>query len=387
MRIHHDGLGVFALTFLVSLIPGECLLTAQESVPLPPIIAVDQAFVSADGQASFEIDELETVSYDGESYFDASKQRRWFAGVELTVLRPNSARPQISNFANDIASDADFRDIESFYAAPRLVIGTKKGDRGLQFRYWHLRLEEAEFSDPFQPAGGFTELSETSLALDVSTIDAELFKEYSLGRINGRWLLGSRYVNFESDARAQATDFFGDEVGTITSFQQRNYEGIGVLFGLTGSAPMRGRRGSRGWNWFWNGRVAGVFGTNFDRQVSAASFDGNFAVAESIVRNSSTTSRTEFDSDSIAESRAIADDDNTLWTFEGQFGIEHKRPLAGLAGTAYFRFGVEYQYWDFPDSTARNSLIVSSRTLPGFLPERTAGFGLTGFVVSTGVNF
>ena len=105
------------------------------------------------------------------------------------------------------------------------------------------------------------------------------------------------------------------------------------------------------------------------------------------VRNSQTSEAVDLSGNAIGDANAVAAGDNTLWMFEGQFGLEYKRDLVKMPGTAYFRFGLEYQYWDFPESVADIRGRVGSMVLPNFLPEVTGGMGLTGFVVSTGINY
>lgn len=371
----------------------------SDSNEIPTSVLSDDVESSLSGLSALQSNEPDDIQLElgqtleltnnSDGFESCSGERVWFSTIDVTFLRPNGAKPEIGNFSGSVVTQASFRDLENFYSAPRLTLGTQKGNHGFQVRYFHLRFGEDEFSNPFENSPPVSSLafSESSLNLDMMSIDAELTRNYNWRDIDGDLIFGTRYVNYESRARAQSTDLIGGEIGTVTSLADRNYEGMGFVLGFSGARAMRGKFGQQGWKWFWQGRTSGVFGTNFHRQLGAIGFDGDHLTVEAQVRNSQTMERVEANGNAQGEARAIADDDNTLWIFEGQLGVECERPIEAISGYAFFRLGVEYQYWDFPQSEADIRGRVGSPVVPDFQPVSTSGFGLTGVVVSTGIRY
>ncbi len=379
---------------------GQPMVRAMDLPSVPPIVkasnfgspeetgfAVEHSTSNVEMTADHTWQAEPTTDFLSEVQTSNERNRVWFGAVDVSFLRPNVNLPQSSVFVDDglgggITSATNGAELEDFYTASRLTLGTQKGKNTLVIRYWNLDINETDYfdspnlSNPSTSAG----VGQDHIGLDFTTIDIEFHKAMACKCMDSMISLGTRYVEFDSFALATASDLLQGEAASITGFNQQNYKGMGLVGGWNGEIPLR----DSGWSFVLGGRASAIFGTHYQRTVRSGVLGSQYAYSAAATRNSSGTNRTDtLGAGAQASANVVPTDDPTLWIFEGQLNLKYSRQFANAMG--FFSFGVEYQYWDLPEATT-DAPISINRPLRELDPVSN-GLGLTGFNVSTGLTY
>ena len=288
------------------------------------------------------------------------------SGVEATFLQPNIHGRDIQTVVLDLGlgqiGTFPDDDAEQLYAAPRVWLGLQGCQWGLMLRFWELANSEVAFV-PFETA-----LSSAAWGrLDVYTIDAEATKKFCICGHNMVGSIGLRYSEFDHQRSVSGTQIIGGVLLQTTAMTDHHLSAIGPTFSLNGLYPVKGGK----WNVFWNLRASVLFGeTRHRAQTSAAATGvggGDFAI-----------------------NSAVAVADETLWIGEWQLGLQRDYRLECLPACAFFRFGLEYQYWDAESHGGAFATSIAAFG-PGIIDSTASAtdvrMDLIGFAIATGLHW
>jgi hypothetical protein len=282
------------------------------------------------------------------------RSRRLYAGVEATYLRADLEERGFEFFDDNNGFLMNSGDIEldDYYAAPRVWFGWENEcGRGIRVRYWeYLADERVDLFDFDYDAQANLVDARLNEQVDAYTIDLE----YTVHGCRRGWdLIGSFGVRHAHLGRnANYTYFNGDDDLYASMLLTNNFNGTGLTFGVEARRPTRNFESL---SWYINLRGSVLWGDDngYVRQI----------LTDPII-------------ELVQEIETF--DQETLWVFDAQFGLEWSHYLECCQGTVFARGLIEYQWWE---GTATDFIALqtdgSSYNFAQNLNETTQFYGAT----------
>lgn len=299
-----------------------------------------------------------------------------FALVETTFFWPQFTRNFLtSGFSNSLGtttfeSNSQLGSVDgAFIAAPRITLGIQGQCWGLLTRYWNATSWGSAFAPIPNLGGGDPSTGINAFdGFKAYTLDLEVQRRFCVGCWNMYGFLGTRYASVNNTRGLNIVNAFDGTVLSATSFASQSFNGTGLTWGLWGISPL--------WDcspislYFVN-RYSFLWGNGKASSQTSASVLG-LASADQ------------------ANFAAAGTNNGGLFIAEVQLGIQWTAQLKCLPACAFFRTGVEWQYWN-----NGQSLNTSANSTAFFLTQRatataSAGdllFNLIGLNICAGIMY
>ena len=299
------------------------------------------------------------------------------AGIEGTFLGVLN-EPGQSVALNDLKHGESFSSTAypGFGAGFRTWLGLHRCGWGYRVTYWHFG--DREVCDSANvPVNGKSAFSK-GFMLNADTIDIELTQS---GFCIGCWELegsfGGRYARLHRNSTAVGYATLGGVDLTSLAMGTNELEGAGFTFSLGGKRQIGC---DSGWYCFWNYRGSLLWADTKAMaltEASAVSYD---------------PAGTAFSRDTAS---ACKEGDRDIFINEVRLGVQYETCLKCVPAKAFFRFGMEYQYWGTGSVRASAD---SYAFLRGGPPEVGGGvrasadahngsLNLLGFMFGTGLTY
>jgi hypothetical protein len=251
---------------------------------------------------------------------------------------------------------------------PRITLGVQGECWGLVGRYWN----SAANGNNFTPA--FPDAVQSGILLfdqfSVYTADIEVQRRFCWHNWDMFGFFGARYASVNNDRNMWVQNTFGDNIVQGQSYSGQQFNGAGLTFGVFGLRPLFCDDGalkayfSNRYSILWGNGVA-----NVQTQAQAATSGGG---------------------DFQDLNGALAGGDGDMFIFEIGTGLQWETCLCCLPGRAFFRCGVEWQYWDANAGVNVNAFSTATSGSASTVASANAGdllFDLVGFTIGGGLTY
>jgi hypothetical protein len=300
---------------------------------------------------------------------------QFIVGVEATFFFPQFSRNFLNNnFTNglgtvNIVDNAALGSADgSLLVGPRVSLGIQGEVWGLVGRYWN----SANWGHNFTPAIPDSTQSGIQLfdTFNLYTVDLELQRRFCWRNWDMYGFGGFRYASVNNDRLLWSQNTFGTDIVNQSASSVQQFNGAGVTFGVFGLRPLFCDDGAlkayftNRYSILWGNGLAGV-------QTSArAAIDGGASFS--------------------SLDGALAGGDGDLFIAEVGAGLQWEACLCCLPGRAFFRAGVEWQYWDANagvNASANSFANSGSASSNAFAQAGDLMFDLVGFTIGAGLTY
>jgi hypothetical protein len=296
--------------------------------------------------------------------------QRWVAGVEAVWLSPQQ---QVTPSTYDVerrAAPTDFfsssaATVDGLYITPRIWLGYQGEDWGVMTRYWRM-------CEPGEHASALDEHSNWLSSLNIfkaETFDIEGTRTFCWRDTWNIASFGMRYAELRQESRLEASDVLDDQgMYAGSAFSRHHFSGVGLTAGLAGLKPI----GCENLHLFYSLRGSFLW----DDKAT------NYVETTSLWTDGTTTA--------VDGASTLYCTNGTMFIGEVQVGVQWNFELVRNCSDAFFRFALEYQYWDTSDT---GTAVQHSYAGPvGILGTSTATAGdaqvnLIGFTIATGFTW
>lgn len=304
---------------------------------------------------------------------------QFIVGVEATFFFPQFSREFLNtSFTNglgtvDIVDNAALGSAEgSLLVGPRVSLGVQGEVWGLVGRYWN----SSNWGHNFTPAIPDSTQSGIQLfdTFKLYTVDLELQRRFCWRNWDMFGFGGFRYASVNNDRLLSVQNSFGTNGGTIdevntSAFSGQQFNGAGVTFGVFGLRPLFCDDGAL--KAYFSNRYSILWGNGLATVQTSASAENNAGGFDSL-------------------DGALASGDGDLFIAELGAGLQWEACLCCLPGRAFFRAGVEWQYWDANAGVSAASFSFANSTTNSSNSAAQAGdllFDLVGFTIGAGLTY
>ena len=300
---------------------------------------------------------------------------QFIVGVEATFFFPQISRNFLNNnFTNglgtvDIVDNASLGSADgSLLVGPRVSLGVQGEVWGLVGRYWN----SSNWGHNFTPAIPDSTQSGIQLfdTFNLYTVDLELQRRFCWRNWDMFGFGGFRYASVDNDRLLWSQNTFGTDLVSQSASSVQQFNGAGVTFGVFGLRPLFCDDGAlkayftNRYSILWGNGSAGV-------QTSArAATDGGASFS--------------------SLDGALASGDGDMFIAEIGAGLQWETCLCCLPGRAFFRAGVEWQYWDANAGVAASAFSFADSGSASSNASADAGdlmFDLVGFTIGAGLTY
>ncbi len=301
---------------------------------------------------------------------------QFVVGVEATMFWPQISRSFLNTgFTNDLGSvdivnNASQGSVEGgFLVGPRITMGVQGERYGLVGRYWN----SGTSANGFVPA--FPDAIQSGVILfdtfNLYTVDLEVQRRFFWRNWDMFGFFGARYASVNNDRSLWIQNSFGDDLVQSSAFAGQQFNGAGVTFGVFGLRPLFCDDGAL--NAYFSNRYSILWGNGVSNVQTNASVleggGGNFSSTDG----------------------ALASGDGDLFIVELGAGLQWEASLSCLPGRAFFRLGVEWQYWDGNAGVSAASVSQAATTggisSYGFTEAGDLLFDLVGITLGAGLTY
>ena len=242
---------------------------------------------------------------------------------------------------------------------------------GLVGRYWY----GSSWANTFTPS--FPDSVQSGILLfdnfQVATADLEVQRRFCWRYWDSIGFFGARWATANNDRNLAIQNSFGDALINSSAFAGQQFNGAGVTMGFFATRPLWCDDG--GLKLYYSNRLSVLWGNGVATvQTNASLMD---------VTNDTAVASTD---------GAYAKSDGDLFIYEAQLGLQWDGCLKCVPGRAFFRSGLEWQYWDTNAgvSAASNSFALDQVTGFSANAETSAGdmlFRMVGFNIGAGFMY
>ncbi len=264
----------------------------------------------------------------GDACYDPGIQ--FIAGIEATFFFPQFSREFLrTGFNNslgavDIVDNAALGSTDgSLLMGPRVTLGFQGDVWGVVGRYWY----SSNWAHNFTPA--FPDAVQSGIKLfdnfNLYTLDLEIQRRFCWRNWDMFGFGGVRYASVNNDRSLWIQNSFGSDLVESAAYSGQQFNGTGITFGVFGLRPLFCDDGAL--KAYFTNRYSILWGNGLataQTTVSAQNAGGAFESTDG----------------------AMAGGDGDLFIAEVGFGLQWEANLCCLPGRAFFRTGVEWQYWD-----------------------------------------
>ncbi len=301
---------------------------------------------------------------------------QFIVGVEATLFWPQISRSFLNTgFINDlgvvdVVDNSALGSVEGgFLVGPRITMGVQGERYGLVGRYWN----SGTSANAFVPA--FPDAIQSGVilfdTLNIYTADLEVQRRFFWRNWDMFGFFGARYASVNNDRSLWIQNSFGDELVQSSAFAGQQFNGAGVTFGVFGLRPLFCDDGAL--KAYFSNRYSILWGNGVANVQTSAEIETGTGFAGST-------------------DGALASGDGDLFIVELGAGLQWEASLSCLPGQAFFRLGVEWQYWDGNAGITAESFSEAADT-----PLTTASFGfseagdllfdLVGITIGAGITY
>jgi len=301
---------------------------------------------------------------------------QFVVGVEATMFWPQISRSFLNTgFTNDLGSvdivnNAALGSVEGgFLVGPRVTMGVQGECYGLVGRYWN----SGTSANGFVPA--FPDAIQSGVILfdtfNLYTVDLEVQRRFCWRNWDMFGFFGARYASVNNDRSLWIQNSFGDDLVQSSAFAGQQFNGAGVTFGVFGLRPLFCDDGAL--NAYFSNRYSILWGNGVSTvQTNASVLEGGGGFFEST-------------------DGALAGGDGDLFIVELGAGLQWEACLSCLPGRAFFRLGVEWQYWDgnagVYTASGSEAGTTSGLSSYGFTEAGDLLFDLVGITLGAGLTY
>lgn len=301
---------------------------------------------------------------------------QFVVGVEATMFWPQISRSFLNTgFTNelgsvDIVNNSALGSVEGgFLVGPRVTMGVQGECYGLVGRYWN----SGTSANAFIPA--FPDAIQSGVILfdtfNLYTVDLEVQRRFCWRNWDMFGFLGARYASVNNDRSLWIQNTFGDELVQSSAFAGQQFNGAGVTFGFFGLRPLFCDDGAL--KAYFNNRYSILWGNGVANVQTSAEIETGAGFAGST-------------------DGALAGGDGDLFIVELGAGLQWEACLACLPGRAFFRLGMEWQYWDGNAGVSAASFSNASdspvtTTSSAFTEAGDLLFDLVGITIGAGITY
>jgi hypothetical protein len=299
---------------------------------------------------------------------------QFIAGVEATFFFPQFSRDFMSTGFDNALGNVTITDNAALGSAdgsllvgPRVTLGVQGERWGLVGRYWN----SSNYANNFTPA--FPDAIQSGIilfdAFKLYTVDLELQRRFCWKNWDMFGFGGVRYASANNDRSLWIQNTFDDDLNQSSSFVGQQFNGTGITFGVFGLRPLFCDDGalkayfSNRYSILWGNGLAAV-----QTNASSASAGGGFESTDG----------------------ALAAGDGDLFIAEIGAGLQWEACLCCLPGRAFFRTGIEWQYWDGNAGVSAASTSFANSGTSSSTASANAGdlmFDLIGFTIGAGITY
>ncbi|MBN2579610.1 MAG: hypothetical protein JXB10_11520 [Pirellulales bacterium] len=299
----------------------------------------------------------------------------WVAGVEAVWLSPQQ-NDQAATFAVgpeeapvDVFSSGP-AEVKGLYITPRIWLGLQGEHWGVMARYWRM-CEPGGVITPVMGGCGPIEDGCWSNAVSIfkaETFDIEGTRLFCWGKTRNILSFGARYAELRQETGLAVRDVV-EQWGLYSgsAFSRHHVSGAGITAGWAGLKPL----GCDNLHLFYNLRGSLIWDDGASNYYQTTAFWLGQGVA-------------------IGGASTLIETKGTLFIGEIQLGVQWNFELSKYIADAFFRFAVEYQYWD--TSKTGSGTQCSYAGPEEYLGVATATAGdaqvdLIGFTIATGFTW
>ena len=300
---------------------------------------------------------------------------QFIVGIEATMFWPQISRSFLNTgFTNDlgtvdIVNNAALGSVEGgFLVGPRITLGVQGERYGLVGRYWN----SGTSANAFIPA--LPDAIQSGVILfdtfNIYTFDLEIQRRFCWRNWDMFGFFGARYASVNNDRSLWVQNTFGDEQVQPSAFAGQQFNGAGVTFGVFGLRPLFCDDGAL--KAYFNNRYSILWGNGVaTTQTTAQVLDsgGNFFAATD---------------------GALASGDGDMFIVELGAGLQWEACLSCLPGQAFFRVGMEWQYWDANSgifASAGSQAVTADASSFGLTEASDLLFDLVGITIGAGLTY
>lgn len=303
---------------------------------------------------------------------------QWVVGVEEMFLWPQLSRTFLqTQFTNGLGTvnfinNAGLGTVDgAFLSAPRFTLGVQGECWGLVGRYFNA----TAWANTFIPA--FPDSTQSGVILfdtfRAQTVDLEVQRRFCWRHWDSFWFAGVRYAQATNDRNMWIQNSFGPALVENQSFAGQQYSGAGLTFGVFGLRPLFCDDGSL--KAYVSNRYSVVWGNG----------TANVQTEATVVDTVSGITATSTDG-------ALAIGDGGMFIAEVGAGLWWDTCLRCFPARAFFRAGVEWQYWDSNAGVSVFSQSFALDQITGTSSAATANtadlmFDLVGFTIGAGITY
>jgi len=255
---------------------------------------------------------------------------RPIVSVEATFFWPQFSRNFLTNtLVNGLGTQTVLSDTASgsaeggLLAAPRVTFGFQGERWGIVGRFWYAQTWGSGFTPAIPGAivNGLTSFD----AFRAYTTDLEVQRRFCWSNWDMYGFGGVRYASLKNNRLLESSNSFGLADLSTSSFASQQFNGTGFTFGFLGTRPIW--CDDSPFKLFFANRYSFLWGNGgVAAQTTATLFDPLGALTST--------------------NGAAANGQGDLFIAEVQLGFQWDACLKCLPGRAFFRTGIEYQYWN-----------------------------------------
>ncbi|REK19283.1 MAG: hypothetical protein DWQ37_01440 [Planctomycetota bacterium] len=299
---------------------------------------------------------------------------QWVVGIEQTFLWPQLSRTFLeTGFTNSLGSidyinDSALGSVDGAYlTAPRFTLGVRGECWGLVGRYW----DASAWANTFIPAIPDSTQSGTILfdTFRAYTIDLEVQRRFCWRNWNMLGYLGVRHASASNDRNMWFQNTFGSDFLENQAFAGQQYNGTGLTFGVFGMRPLFCDDGAL--KVYFRNRYSVVWGNGQAVAQTEATAQNAVAFATST-------------------DGALAIGDGGMFIAEVGWGLQWDTCLRCFPARAFFRTGMEWQYWDANAGVAVGSTSAADVVTASSYATTSAAdlmFDMVGFTIGAGITY